>query len=77
LEYFKAFTNNRVRFQVGLGAPITSVIYDKVSNPGNFGVSNNSITWAFRSFVYYDVAQTNQVSVKLGREVPFSTIQIA
>jgi hypothetical protein len=53
------------------------VIYDKVSNPGNFGVSNNSITWAFRSFVYYDVAQTNQVSVKLGREVPFSTIQIA
>lgn len=61
---FQSFTN-RVRFQVGLGASYHSVIYDKVTNPGNFGVST-PITWAFRSFVYYDVAQTNQVAVKLG-----------
>ncbi|MGL2994609.1 acyloxyacyl hydrolase [Flavobacterium sp. TSSA_36] len=56
---------NRLRFQIGLGASYNNVIYDKVTNPGNFGISTH-FTWAFRSFIYYDIIHKKDFSVKIG-----------
>ncbi|WP_310558552.1 acyloxyacyl hydrolase [Flavobacterium sp.] len=55
----------RVRFQLGLGGSYNNVIYDKVTNRGNFGISTH-FNWAFRSFIYYDIIQKKDFSIKLG-----------
>ncbi|WP_078210614.1 acyloxyacyl hydrolase [Flavobacterium sp. LM5] len=55
----------RIRFQVGLGGSYNNVIYDKVTNPGNFGISTH-FTWAFRSFLYYDLVHRKDFNLKIG-----------
>lgn len=61
---FNSFTN-RVRFQAGLGGSYTTVIFDKITNPGNYGITTH-ITWAFRAFMYYNLTQTKDYAIKIG-----------
>ena len=55
----------RIRFQLGLGGSYNNVIYDKVTNPGNFGISTH-FNWAFRSFIYYDIIHKKDFTIKIG-----------
>jgi hypothetical protein len=55
----------RIRFQVGLGGSYNDLIYDKVNNPGNHAISTH-FTWAFRSFLYYDLIQRKDFNLKIG-----------
>ncbi|MDD5149150.1 MAG: acyloxyacyl hydrolase [Flavobacterium sp.] len=61
---FDSFTK-RIRFQAGLGGSYTTVIFDKVTNPGNYGITTH-ITWAFRVFMYYSLIQTKDYAIKIG-----------
>lgn len=56
---------NRLRFQVGLGGSYNNLIYDKVTNPGNHAISTH-LTWAFRTFLYYDVVHRKDFNIKIG-----------
>lgn len=56
---------NRIRFQVGLGGSYNNLIYDKVNNPGNHAISTH-FTWAFRSFLYYDLVHRKGFNLKIG-----------
>lgn len=56
---------NRIRFQVGLGVSYNNLIYDKETNSGNHAVSTH-FTWAFRSFLYYDLVHHKDFNVKIG-----------
>lgn len=56
---------DRIRFQVGLGGSYNNLIYDKVTNPGNHAVSTH-FTWAFRSFLYYDLVHRKDFNLKIG-----------
>lgn len=56
---------NRIRFQVGLGTSYNNLIYDKETNPGNHAVSTD-FTWAFRSFLYYDLVHRKDFNLKIG-----------
>lgn len=64
---FNRFTD-RVRFQAGLGGSYTTVIFDKIRNPGNYGITTH-ITWAFRAFMYYNLTQTKDYTIKIGAGV--------
>jgi Lipid A 3-O-deacylase (PagL) len=55
----------RVHFQIGLGGSYNNVIYDKVTNRGNFSISTH-FNWAFRSFFYYDIIHKKDFSIKVG-----------
>lgn len=61
---FNSFTK-RIRFQVGIGGSYNNVIFDKATNSGNYGITTH-ITWAFRAFMYYNLAQTKDYSIKIG-----------
>jgi hypothetical protein len=56
---------NRIRFQVGLGGSYNNLIYDKVTHPGNHAISTH-FTWAFRSFLYYDLVHRKDFNLKIG-----------
>lgn len=56
---------DRIRFQVGLGGSYNNLIYDKVTNPGNHAISTH-FTWAFRSFLYYDLIHRKDFNIKIG-----------
>lgn len=56
---------NRIRLQTGLGCSYNNVVYDKVTNPGNYGISTH-ITWAFRAFIYYTILHKNEIAIKFG-----------
>ncbi|MGL2986306.1 acyloxyacyl hydrolase [Flavobacterium sp. RSSA_27] len=56
---------DRIRFQVGLGGSYNNLIYDKVTYPGNHAISTH-FTWAFRSFLYYDLIQSKDFNLKIG-----------
>lgn len=56
---------DRIRFQVGLGGSYNNLIYDKITHPGNHAISTH-FTWAFRSFLYYDVVHRKDFNLKIG-----------
>lgn len=56
---------DRMRFQLGLGGSYNNLIYDKETNPGNHAISTH-ITWAFRSFLYYDIVHRKDFNIKIG-----------
>ncbi len=62
---FKAFGSNRFTVQTGMGASYFSKKFDPETNPQNKVVTTD-LTWAFRSYLYYQFLITQKVDWRVG-----------
>ncbi len=62
---FNAFGLKNLKVSTGLGASYFTKIFDEETNPRNAAVSTD-ITWAFRSYIYYQLFSTHKIDWRIG-----------
>jgi hypothetical protein len=56
--------SNRFHLKTGIGMSYFNTIFDPVTNPNNQAISSHFV-WAFRSFLYYDLAKNSDFDFQL------------
>lgn len=55
----------RLWLQIAMGGSYFNTLYDSITNPNNRAVTTK-LTWAFKSFLNYEIANTKHINYKVG-----------